>query len=39
MKLFAAITVFLGEYIARFTSGACLWGYFDEVETPESLIK
>lgn len=39
MKLFAAITGFLGEYIARFTSGACFWGCLEEVETPESLIK
>ena len=39
MKLCAAITGFLGEYIARFSSGACLWGCFEEVETPESLIK
>ena len=29
MKLFAAITGFLGEYIARFSSGACLWGCFE----------
>lgn len=39
MKLFAAITGFLGEYIALCASDACLWGCLEEVEIPESLIK
>ena len=39
MKLFAAISGFLGEYIALCASEACFWGCFEEVETPESLIK
>ncbi len=39
MKLFAAITGFLGEFLAKHTSGACYWGFFDEVEVPESLLK
>lgn len=39
MKLFATITGLLGEYIAKFTSGACWFGYLDEEKMPESLLK
>ncbi len=39
MKLFATITGLLGEFIAKHTTGACYWGYFDEEEIPESLLK
>ncbi len=39
MKLFATITGFIGEIVARGTSGACFWGYLDEEECPESLLK
>ena len=39
MKLFATITGLLGEYIAKFTSGGCFFGYLDEEKMPESLLK
>lgn len=39
MKLFASFSSFLGELIARTTSGACLWTSLDEEEMPESLLK
>ena len=39
MKLFASLTAVLGEFIASVSSGACLWGYWDEEECPESLLK
>lgn len=39
MKLFATLTGFLGNLIARTTSGACWWTAFDEEECPESLLK
>ena len=39
MKLFATLTGFLGNLIARTTSSACWWGAFDEEEMPESLLK
>lgn len=39
MKLFATITGLLGEYIAKFTSGACWVSFLDEEEMPENLLK
>ena len=39
MKLFATITGFLGEFLAKHTTSACFWGCLEEVETPESLLK
>ena len=39
MKLFATLTGFLGELVAKTTSGACWLSYFDEEEMPESLLK
>lgn len=39
MRLLASLTGFLGNLVARGTSGACFWGYFDEEEMPESLLK
>ena len=39
MKLFANITGFLGQLIARTSSSACLWSLWDEEETPKSLLK
>lgn len=39
MKLFASLTGFLGNFFAKYTSGACIWSYWDEEETPESLLK
>ena len=38
MKFLADVFGFLGEFIANTTSGACLWGYFDEEEMPEELL-
>ncbi len=39
MKLFANLTGFLGQFFARTTSSACWFGYYDEEEMPESLLK
>ena len=39
MNLFANIAALLGELIAKTASGACILGYFDEEECPESLLK
>lgn len=38
MKLFASLFSYLGEFIAKTTSGACVWTMWDEEETPESLL-
>ena len=39
MKFLANLTGFLGQFIAKSTSGACIWTYFDEEEMPKSLLK
>lgn len=39
MKFLASLTGFIGNLVARGTSGACFFGYFDEEEMPESLLK
>lgn len=39
MKLFATLTGFLGQFFAKTTASACWFGYLDEEETPESLLK
>ena len=39
MKLLANLTGFIGNLFAKGTSGACFWGFFDEEEMPESLLK
>ncbi len=39
MKLLANLTGFIGNLVARGTSGACWWSFFDEEEMPESLLK
>ena len=39
MKLFANLTGFLGDIVARTTSGACWWTFLDEEEMPKSLLK
>ncbi len=38
MKLFASLFSYLGEFIAKTTSGACWFSMLDEEETPESLL-
>lgn len=38
MKLFASLFGFIGEFVAKTTSGACWWTMWDEEETPESLL-
>lgn len=39
MRYLASLTGFLGEFLAKTTSGACWFSFFDEEETPESLLK
>lgn len=39
MKLFATVLSALGAFFALTTSGACWFGWFDETEMPESLIR
>ncbi len=39
MRLLAELAGFLGEFVAKTTSGACWFSLFDEEETPESLLK
>jgi len=39
MKLFATIMSAVGTFFALTTSGASWWGWLDEAEVPESLIK
>ena len=39
MKLFASLTSFLGGLIAKTSSSACLWSFWDEEKMPESLLK
>ncbi len=39
MKFLANLTGFFGNLVAKGTSGACFWSYFDEEEMPESLLK
>lgn len=39
MKLFATVFAALGSFFALTTSGACWFGWVDEPEMPESLIK
>ncbi len=39
MKLFATVVSALGAFFALTTSGASWIGWFEESETPKSLIK
>lgn len=39
MKLFASLSSALGSFIAKYTSGACVFGFWDEEEMPKSLLK
>ena len=36
--IFGKIFGLLGEFIAKTTSGACIWGFWDETEMPEELL-
>lgn len=38
-KIFAKLTAVLGSFVASTTSGACYWGWVEEAEMPESLLK
>lgn len=39
MKLFAMIASAIGSLVALTASGACWWGFFEEIEMPKSLVK
>lgn len=39
MKFLASLTGFIGNLVAKGTSGACFFSYYDEEEMPESLLK
>lgn len=39
MKFLASLTGFIGNLVARGTSEACFWSFFDEEKMPESLLK
>lgn len=38
-KVFAKLTAALGGIMAFTSTGACSWGWVEEAEMPESLIK
>ena len=38
MRFLASLLGSFGEYIAKFTSGACVFTAFDEEEMPEELL-
>ena len=37
--MFANVLAFIGSALSNVASTATLWGFFDEPECPESLIK
>ena len=38
MELFANILGYIGEFVAKTTSGACWFTYLDEESMPEELL-
>ena len=38
-NMLSTILNFVGEIASKAGSSACMWGWFDEPKTPQSLIK